>query len=99
MKENIGKQSFLNNHVGKSFAISPPSVVDTTGAGDAFTAGIIYKLLSLELDQISEQIAEEIIQFAIACGAFVCQGEGAIESQPYREDIDKFLSLSAGGMS
>ena len=90
---------FLNNHIGKSIAISPPSVVDTTGAGDAFTAGLIYKLLSVELDQISKQIAEEIIQFAIACGAYVCQGVGAIDSQPYREDIDKLLSLSNGGMS
>ena len=46
-----------------------------------------------------KQIAEEIIQFAIACGAHVCKGVGAIEAQPYREDIDKLLSLSNGGMS
>ena len=89
----------LNNHNGKSFAIKPLSVVDTTGAGDAFTAGLIYKLLSVELDQISKQIAEEILQFAIACGAHVCKGVGAIDSQPYLEDIEKLLSLSNGGMS
>ena len=89
----------LNNHIGKSFSISLPSVVDTTGAGDAFTAGLIYKLLSVELDQLSKQIAEEIIQFAIACGAHVCTGVGAIDAQPYREDIEKLLSLSNGGMS
>ena len=82
----------MNNHSGKSFAISLPSVVDTTGAGDAFTAGLIYKLLQIELDQINKQIAEEIIQFAIACGAHVCSGVGAIEAQPYREEIDKMLS-------
>tara|TARA_B100000700_G_scaffold327328_1_gene441534 strand:+ start:935 stop:1951 length:1017 start_codon:yes stop_codon:yes gene_type:complete len=89
----------INNHFGKSFAISPPSVVDTTGAGDSFMAGLIYKLLSVELDQITKQIAEEIVQFAIACGAHVCQGLGAIDGQPYREDIDKLLSASNGGMS
>ena len=89
----------LNNHSGKSFAISPPSIVDTTGAGDAFTAGLIYKLLSVDLDQISKQIAEEIIQFAIGCGACVCQGLGAIDSQPYLYDVDKMLSLSNGGIS
>ena len=89
----------LNNHIGKSFAISPPSVVDTTGAGDAFTAGLIYKLLTVELDQISKEMAEEIIQFAIACGSYVCSGEGAIEAQPCREDIDKLLSVSNGGIS
>jgi len=90
---------FLNNHSGKSFAISPPSLVDTTGAGDAFTAGLIYKLLPIELDQINKPIAEEIIQFAIACGAHVCKGVGAIDPQPYRQDIDELLFLSNGGMS
>tara|TARA_Y100001968_G_scaffold24257_1_gene19004 strand:- start:1731 stop:2747 length:1017 start_codon:yes stop_codon:yes gene_type:complete len=89
----------LNNHLGKSFAISIDSVIDTTGAGDAFTAGLIYKLLPLELDQISKQKAEEIIQFAIACGAYVCKGLGAIDPQPYKEDVDKLLSISNGGIS
>jgi len=89
----------LNNHIGKSFAISPPSIVDTTGAGDSFTAGLIYKLLSIELDQISKERAEEIIQFATACGAHVCKGVGAIDPQPYQEDIKQLLSLSDGGIS
>ena len=82
----------LNNYIGTSYPISLESVVDTTGAGDAFTAGLIYKLLSIDLDLITEQIAEEIIQFSIACGAHVCKGVGAIDSQPYLEDIDKLLS-------
>ncbi len=89
----------LNNHTGQSFAITPSSVVDTTGAGDAFTAGLIYKLTSVELDQISQQMAEEIIQFGIACGSHVCKGVGAIEAQPYLEDIDNLLALSKGGIS
>ncbi len=89
----------INNHIGKSLAISPPIVVDTTGAGDAFTAGLIYKLLSIDLDQISKPIAEEIIQFAIACGSHVCTGVGAIEAQPYKEDIDALLSCSSGDIS
>ena len=59
----------LNNHLGKSFAIIPSSVLDTTGAGDAFTAGLIYKLISFELDQISKEIAQDIIRFGIACGS------------------------------
>ncbi len=82
----------LNNHIGESFAIGPSSVVDTTGAGDAFTAGLIYKLLSVDLDQISQNIAEEIIQFGIACGSHVCTGIGAIEPQPYLKDIENLLA-------
>ena len=89
----------LNNNIGNTNAISPPSIVDTTGAGDAFTAGLIYKLLSVELDNISYDIAVDIIRFAIGCGAYVCKGVGAIESQPYREDVEKFLSSHNGGIS
>ena len=89
----------LNNYFGKSLAIIPSSVVDTTGAGDSFTAGLIYKFISVELDQINEQQAEEIIQFALACGSHVCKGLGAIEAQPYLEDIDNILSFSRGGSS
>tara|TARA_B100000945_G_scaffold140235_1_gene112314 strand:+ start:343 stop:1359 length:1017 start_codon:yes stop_codon:yes gene_type:complete len=89
----------LNNKTGKSFAIIPSSVVDTTGAGDAFTAGLIYKIISIELDQISQEIAEDIIRFGIACGSHVCMGVGAIDAQPYLEDIDNLLSLSKGGIS
>lgn len=89
----------LNNHTGKSFALPPSSVVDTTGAGDAFTAGLIYKLRCVELDEISQPIAEDIIQFGIACGSHVCKGVGAIDAQPYLEEINDLLTLSRGGIS
>ena len=85
----------LNHHFGKSFAIIPSSeVVDTTGAGDAFTAGLIYKLISVDLDQINRQIAEEIIKFAIACGSHACKGLGAIDAQPCLQDIEDLLSFT-----
>ena len=90
---------FINKNLGNTNSISPPKIVDTTGAGDAFTAGLIYKLLSAELDCLTYKMAEEIIRFAIGCGAYVCQGIGAIDSQPYLEDIDNLLSLSKGGIS
>ncbi len=89
----------LNDHSGKSPAISPSSIVDTTGAGDAFTAGLIYKMVSVDFDKISKQIAEEIIHFAIACGAHVCRGVGAIDPQPYLKDVDDMLPISNGGVS
>ena len=89
----------INKNSGKSYAIRPSSIVDTTGAGDAFTAGLLYKLLSYDLDQINNNTAEQIIQFAVACGAYVCQGLGAIDSQPYLDDVDKFLLLHAGGIN
>ena len=89
----------INSHRGISNAIKPTSIVDTTGAGDAFMAGLIYKLLDLDLEQVTYKIAEDVIQFANGCGAFVCQGLGAIDSQPYLVDVESILSLYKGGMS
>ncbi len=89
----------LNKNNGSTNPIKLSSIVDTTGAGDAFTAGLIYKILSVNLDKISCNQCEDIIKFAIGCGAFVCQGIGAIESQPYLEDVNKLLSTHKGGIS
>ncbi len=89
----------INGHKGISNAISPQSIIDTTGAGDAFMAGLIFKLIDLELDQINYQIASDVIKFANGCGAYVCQGIGAIESQPSCDDVYDLLSVFNGGRS
>tara|TARA_B100000579_G_C22832838_1_gene856960 strand:- start:354 stop:1370 length:1017 start_codon:yes stop_codon:yes gene_type:complete len=89
----------LGKNSGKTNTIQLSSILDTTGAGDAFTAGLIYKILSVDLDKISCSKCEDIIKFSIGCGAFVCQGIGAIESQPYLEDVNQLLSSTIGGIS
>ncbi len=59
-------------------------VVDTTGAGDAFTAGLLHGLVGTPdlLAGASTGQALELMRFASACGALVCQGAGAIDPQP-----------------
>ena len=42
---------------------------------------------------------DEIIKFAIACGAIVCEGVGAIDPQPYLSDVEELLFKSNGAMS
>lgn len=63
-------------------------VVDTTGAGDAFTAGLLHGLL---LNQPEQQL-----RFASACGALVCQGAGAIDPQPSAAAVQAFLASRDG---
>jgi len=71
---------------------TPPSqkIVDTTGAGDAFLAGLISKLISSGYPSNELEI-EDCIKFASVCGLLTCLGEGAIEQQPYYEKVNKFL--------
>ena len=65
-------------------------IVDTTGAGDAFLAGLISKLITSGYPSNELEI-EDCIKFAGVCGLLTCLGEGAIEQQPYYEKVNKFL--------
>ena len=73
---------------GVSAALTPSHVVDTTGAGDAFTAGLLHQLAQPAERQ---QSAEQMVRFAAACGALVCSGAGAIDPQPNAEAVRRFL--------
>ena len=70
----------------------PPSqkIVDTTGAGDAFLAGLISKFISSGYPSIYKEV-DDYVKFAIICGLITCLGEGAIEQQPNYEKVNKFL--------
>eukprot|EP00198_Chlamydomonas_reinhardtii_P004312 XP_001693648.1 predicted protein [Chlamydomonas reinhardtii] len=73
-------------------------VTDTTGAGDAFTAGFIYKMLQAGgLDAISAnpRLLKEAVVFASAAGASTCTRAGAIESQPTLELVEDLFNTSA----
>ena len=71
---------------GHQAAFQPPSVVDTTGAGDAFTAGLLHRW---------HAAPQERLRFAAACGALVCGGAGGIDPQPTQAQVEAFL----GGVS
>ncbi|CAH1437346.1 unnamed protein product [Lactuca virosa] len=61
--------------------------VDTTGAGDAFVAGVLSKLaedLSVLQD---EKRLREALSFANACGAITVTERGAIPALPTREAV------------
>ena len=67
---------------GQQAAFQPPSVVDTTGAGDAFTAGLLHRWAAAP---------HERVRFAAACGALVCAGAGGIDPQPTHTQVEEFL--------
>ena len=76
----------LGAESGQQPAFQPPSVVDTTGAGDAFTAGLLHRWSATP---------GERVRFAAACGALVCGGAGGIDPQPSEVQVEQFL----GGLS
>ncbi|XP_024029576.1 probable fructokinase-6, chloroplastic isoform X2 [Morus notabilis] len=61
--------------------------VDTTGAGDAFVAGVLSQLaLDLSLLQKEDKL-RDALKFANACGALTVTERGAIPALPTREAV------------
>ena len=81
---------YINGFQGITETPSSQKIVDTTGAGDAFLAGLISKLISSGYPSNELEI-EDCIKFASVCGLLTCLGEGAIEQQPHHEKVNKFL--------
>jgi len=81
---------YINGLQGITETPTSQKIVDTTGAGDAFLAGLISKLISSGYPSNKKEI-EDCIKFAGVCGLLTCLGEGAIEQQPHYEKVNKFL--------
>jgi fructokinase len=75
----------------------PVAVVDTTGAGDAFTAGLLHGLVRRPelLAAAADADPAELVRFASACGALVCREAGAIDPQPTAVEVELLLSQVA----
>jgi len=70
------------------------SVVDTTGAGDAFVAGLLAAL-AREANPLAPQQLEKAIEQAQLSGAAATTAKGAMTALPYADDLLRFTS-SAG---
>ncbi len=81
---------FINNLQGTTEVIYSSKIVDTTGAGDAFLAGLISQLLLFDYPSNESEI-KNCVRFASVCGLLTCLGEGAIEQQPNYSKVNEFL--------
>lgn len=64
-------------------------VVDMTGAGDAFVAAIVSKLMPLA-SWTDDQLIDAV-KFANACGALVVEKKGAMSALPDLDTVNRFM--------
>ncbi len=87
---------YVSGFFGEMQPIAPPEIIDTTGAGDAFTAGFLNQLLACPKDSLTLKSINDSVIFAAGCGALVCTGAGAINPQPTKDQVNAFLSELEG---
>ncbi len=75
-----------------AFSVNP---VDSLGAGDSFTASLLYKILRenivRNLNKVEEKNLYEIVRFSNAAGAMATLKKGAIPTLPRVADIERFI--------
>ena len=59
--------------------------VDTTGAGDVFSAGLLHQFLT-------DESPKEVVKFASASAALKCERLGNRDALPYYNEVQRFLS-------
>ena len=63
-------------------------VVDTTGAGDAFMAALIWRLCEHHKGHVGSGAVAEAVQWATAAGALACTRVGAIDGLPRADGVE-----------
>ncbi|WP_026583130.1 carbohydrate kinase family protein [Bacillus sp. J33] len=90
-KGAAGADLYLKDNKWKSSGYTV-DVQDTTGAGDAFIGGFLFKLLEAKaapdsLQKVLKEQNGEILKFANASGALTATGKGAISALPEKEQV------------
>ncbi|HEY3860018.1 MAG TPA: carbohydrate kinase, partial [Gammaproteobacteria bacterium] len=70
--------------------------VNTTGAGDAFVAGILASLVETRAEGLATFLADTeqvdgTLRFAAACGALAVTRHGAFEAMPTRAEVEDLM--------
>lgn len=74
----------------------PVKVRDTTGAGDAFLAGLIHQLCQIGIQKLANpQVVQNIVKYACAVGGLTTTKSGAIAAQPTPEIVATLMEKSS----
>ncbi len=89
-----GCEYWLKGNVGSVSAFDI-DVEDTTGAGDAFTAGFVHQLMRQGVAGLADEVvARQMVTYASATGALTTTRQGAIAALPTANEIEVFLYLN-----
>ncbi len=86
--------AYFNNGIAAGYVPAfSVDVLDTTGSGDAFLAGLAFQLGALDqpADQLDGDTLQRMVRFANACGGLTATQVGAMSASPTLEAVEQFL--------
>lgn len=95
---SLGSQGskYFYNEISNTLGSIKVKPVDTTGAGDAFFAGILSQIADLRKEDWINEKLDSAVLFGNICGALNTLGKGAIDNLPKKEKVLEELSKMRG---
>ncbi|NPV02989.1 MAG: carbohydrate kinase [Brevinematales bacterium] len=92
------KGCYFRNRDGDGVIPAPHvECIDTIGAGDSFTAALLYRFVRDGRTDFPRGEFAEMIRFAVAAGAISVTKRGAIPSLPTLDEINRMLESGRAG--
>jgi fructokinase len=92
-----GDSSYFNNgDISLEYPSFEVELVDATGAGDAFTGGVLLHVLerlrnNVPVFDLQKDEVHSILRFAAACGAITVTRKGVVPALPTLQEVREFL--------
>ncbi len=88
-KGSEGSLGYFMQEVVEKKAWTPGEVVDTTGCGDAYMAGLIYTFS--KHSEFSLKVLEEAMEYGTVMAGIVATRYGAASAMPSRDEMERYL--------
>jgi sugar/nucleoside kinase (ribokinase family) len=75
-------------------AAPPIECVDSTGAGDAFAAALLWRIIYAHEGRLTAEAMSDATRWAVAAGALACRREGAITSLPRAAELEALATAA-----
>jgi fructokinase len=86
-----GSRAYFEDFFVEASPFIQKNTIDTTGAGDTFTACVLDGILNCSLSSLSRERLIEMITFANAASSIVTTRKGALKVMPEKEEILSLL--------
>lgn len=91
---SLGKDGSRAYYADKRIEVAPffdPNTIETTGAGDTFSACVLHFVLKYGIENLNEEKLREALTFANAAASIITTKKGALCVMPEVKEVEKLI--------